>query len=300
MRELKRLVKGKLNFNERISPHTTFRIGGLAEAWAEPEDADDLRGILKASRRLRKPIYVAGGGSNLLVNNKRLKGIVIRLSAPYFRRIIARGERLRAGAGASLKNLLALCAEKGLTGLEFCSGIPGTVGGAVLMNTGSTPKGEASNIADFLKRVRVMDKAGRIRVLYRKDLTFGYRTSSLGDFIILEAEFALRKARKGYVKQLLRKAVDEKRRTQDFSKPSAGCIFKNPCSGLISAGRLIELAGLKGEKNGRAQVSRKHANYIVNLGNASFRDVKGLIETVRKRVRDEFNVELETEIKVWE
>ena len=291
MKQFKRSIKGRVRFNQRLSRHTTFRIGGKAEVWAEPENLEDLRNTLKFCRRSGKRIYIIGGGSNLLVNNGALRGVVISLSSPAFRNINTGGRYLRVGAGARLNSVLKVCAEKSLSGLEFLSGIPGTAGGAVAMN--------ASGIGRFVEKITAMDRNGRIKTLNKKDLKFGYRTSSIKDSVILEVELAVKKAMRGSVRKLLSANLKKKRRTQELSRPSAGCVFKNPCNGLVSAGKLIELAGLKGAKMGGARISQKHANYIINTGNAKFKDVKKLTDIIGKKVKDEFNIELEPEIRIW-
>jgi len=291
MKQLKRSIKGRVRFNQRLSRHTTFRIGGKAEVWVEPENLEDLRNTLKFFRKSGKRIYIIGGGSNLLVNNGTLRGVVISLSSPAFRNISAGGRYLRVGAGARLNSVLKTCAEKRLSGLEFLSGIPGTAGGAVAMN--------ASGIGRFVEKIIAMDRSGRIKTLNKKDLKFDYRASSLNSYIILDAEFKLRKAKKAYIKKQIKMHIDGKRKTQDLRAPSAGCVFKNPCNGLVSAGKLIELAGLKGVKIGGARISQKHANYIINTGNAKFKDVKKLIDIISKKVKDEFSIELEPEVRIW-
>jgi len=291
MKVLEKLIRGKLKFNERLARHTSFKIGGRVEVWVEPVDIDDLRQVIKVCKKSKMPFYVIGGGSNLLVKDNKIIGAVIHLSAPYFRHIDTGGGRLRAGAGATLGKVLAVCAEKGLAGLEFCAGIPGTAGGAVAMNT--------SGIGTLVEKIITMDRSGRIQTLNKKDLKFGYRASSLNSYIILDAEFKLRKAKKAYIKKQIKMHIDGKHKTQDLRRPSAGCVFKNPCNGLVSAGKLIELAGLKGAKIGGARISQKHANYIINTGNAKFKDVKKLIDIVSKKVKDEFSIELEPEIRIW-
>jgi len=209
-----------------------------------------------------------------------------------------KGASLTVGAGASLRSLLDFCIENGLTGLEFCSGIPGTVGGSVAMNAGLGPKRPESNIGNFVNQVTVSDKNGRIKTIKKKDLKFGYRTSSLGGFIVLEAEFCLKRARKDYIKKQCIEILEKKNKSQDCRKSSAGCVFKNPYGGFVSAGKLLDLAGMKKQRIGDAEISEKNANYIINLGNAKFNDVKKLIDIMRGKVKEEFNIDLELEVKI--
>jgi len=300
MEQLKRLIKGRAVFNERISGHTTFKIGGPAEVWIEPEGPEDLRKALKVCKKYRMPVYIIGGGSNLLVDDKKIRAAVVSLSSPGFRYVRLEGDAVVAGAGARLAGILNICAEKGLTGLEFCAGIPGTVGGAVLMNAGASPRAGYSSIGNFLAALTVMDSRGMTRSFFGKELRFGYRTSHVGGKILLEARFKLRRTKKGRVRRLMRETMEKKRGSQDLNRPSAGCVFKNPCGGFISAGKLIALTGLQGKTLGGAKVSEKNANYIINRGSARFRDVTGLMDMMKTAAKKQFNIELEPEIKVWQ
>jgi len=299
MKKLKRQLKNEVKLNEPLKRYTTFRIGGPVEAHVEPRGIEDLRKVLKFARAARKHIFIAGSGSNLLVTDKKLKGVVIRLGAPFFKRIEVTKRSVTAGSGASLRDVLKVSTESGLSGLEFSVGIPGTIGGAVMMNTGSTPRSNSGGIGDLVDSLVVMERTGRIKNLTKRNLRFGYRSSSFEGLIILYVRLALQKSNKPRIKQKIKRVLDKKKKTQDLSRPSAGCVFKNPCGGYISAGSLIELAGLKGKRLGGAQVSRKHANYIVNLGGATFRDVEGLIDLIKKKVNEEFSIMLEPEVKIW-
>lgn len=300
MEQLKRLIEGRVVFNERISGHTTFKIGGPARVWIEPEGQEDLRKALKVCSKSRMPVYIIGSGSNLLVDDKKIQAAVVSLSSPGFRYVRLEGDTVAAGAGAPLASILNICAEKGLTGLEFCAGIPGTVGGAVLMNAGASPRAGYSNVGNFLVDLTVMDSRGTIKNFLGKELKFGYRDSRTGGNILLEARFKLRRAKKERVRKLLRATLERKRASQELSRPSAGCVFKNPCGGFISAGKLIALTGLQGKALGGARVSEKNANYIINTDSARFRDVTGLMDIIKTTVKKEFNLELEPEIKVWQ
>jgi len=301
MKKLNKLIEGAVRYNEKLSTHTTFRIGGVVSEWVEPKDRNDLNRVIKIAKASKRPVYVIGGGSNLLINDRKIKGMVIRLANPSFRYIkLKKNASLIVGAGTSLNALVRFSIQNNLSGLEFCSKVPGTVGGAVVMNAGLGPQKPTSSVGNFIKRVTVIDKQGQVKKLNKKRLNFGYRSSSIGKDIVLEVEFLLKKAKKSYIRKLCREAVERKTRTQHLTKPSAGCIFKNPYKGLISAGKLLELAGLKEKRVGGAQVSKKHANYIINTGKAKFKDVTTLIDIMRRRISQKFNIKLELEVKIWE
>jgi UDP-N-acetylmuramate dehydrogenase len=295
VKEIRELIKGKVKFGEKMSRHTTFKIGGAIDVWAEPEDTDDLKRLIRFSRIVNKPLCIIGGGSNLLVGEGRIRKIGVRLSGDPFKYIYAKGNRVFAGAGLSITALLNFCIRKGLSGLEFCTYLPGTVGGAIAMNAGPALNG---GVGSFVNKITVMDKRGRIKMVGKKQLSFGYRESSVAHYMILGAELRLTRAKKEDIRRRQRTLLLKKKKTQDLKRPSAGCVFKNPYSGRLSAGSLIELAGLKYKRIGGAQVSGKHANYIVNLGKASFNDVKRLIQLIKKSVKKEFNITLEPEIKI--
>lgn len=285
-------IKGRILFNEPLSRHTTFRIGGPSRAWVEPSDEGGLKKILKFAASERKKAFAIGMGSNILFGEKGFDGIVIHLGKRAFKNIKSAGRKITAGAGVPLGSLVNAACSAGLSGLEGLVGIPGTLGGAIFMNSGYR-----GSISDCLEEVRVMDKAGGdTRIIKRKGIKFGYRDSGiLSDFIILGATLSLGK---GDRKSLLKKKnilLDAKRNEQPLDSFSAGCVFKNP-GGRLSAARYIEMSRLKGKRIGDAEISEKHANFIVNLKRAKRNDVVRLMEIVRKRVKSQFNVELEPEI----
>ncbi|MCG8429925.1 MAG: UDP-N-acetylmuramate dehydrogenase [Candidatus Omnitrophica bacterium] len=286
-------LRSKLRKGKPLAGLTTFRIGGRARFYAEPPDEDDLRRILAYARARRMPVRVLGAGSNVLIPDKGVRGIVLRLSAPGFRKISLQGTRIQAGAGVALAELVRVSAAGGRGGLEFLAGIPGSVGGAVLMNAGAWGK----NIAGCIEKISIMDYNGKIRGLSREDVSFGYRFSGLKECIVLGAAF---KTRARPVPALRRRIADygrKRRMTQHVPQPNAGCIFKNPPR--LSAGRLIESCGLKGKRSGGALVSERHANFIVNAKQASAADVLRLMRLVKGKVRRVYGVELEPEIRVW-
>lgn len=287
--------KGKIKFNEPLYKRTTFKIGGLAKFWAEPKDIDDLRSLLDFSKKKSLPLFFIGKGSNLLVKDEGYRGMVICLNSPYFRRIDLQDNAIFVCSGVALNNLINFTETKTLSGCEFLSGIPGTVGGALVTNTG-VRKPKACNIGDLVEEVTIMDYNGRVKTLDKKQITFGYRSSNLSKYIILGARLKLKKGDRQNMLKNIKGFMEYRRKTQELSRPSAGCVFKNPPN--RSAGKLIELCGLKGTRVGDACVSSKHANFIVNLRSAQAKDVLKLIDLVQMKVKEKFGINLEPEIKI--
>lgn len=275
---------------------TTFRIGGPAQAFVEPADAGELACLLKQCGAAGIPVRVIGAGSNILASDKGVAGILVRLSAPFFRSVRARGNRIECGAGLALPALLRLCRARGLTGAEFLAGIPGSVGGALAMNCGVAGGGAARSIGDIVEQVTVARYNGVSRVIDGARAGFGYRRSGLSRYVIISAVFKLRKSTGALVGRRLREWMD-KRRGQEYRYPSAGCVFKNPRG--RSAGALIDACGLKGARAGGAMISEKHANFIVNTGRASCADVLSLMRRARRAVKRKYGIALEQEIKLW-
>lgn len=286
-----------------LKNHTTFKIGGKARFFIEPKDTQDLKLLLGLAKRQRLPIYVIGRGSNILVSDKGIKGVVLRLSAPYFKRISRKDNRLEAGSGVLSHKVILFAKDYGLSGAEFLAGIPGTIGGALAMNSGISEKAHSQqcpivhSIGDLVEKVTVMDYAGNIKTFSKKDIKFGYRKSGLSKYIILSVLMKLRKQNKGQISVKIKSYLEHRKLTQDLSRPSAGCVFRNPKGD--SAGRLIDLCGLKNKRAGDACVSSKHANFILNLGQGRARDVLKLMDGVRKKVKDRFGITLKPEIKIW-
>ncbi|MDD5440289.1 MAG: UDP-N-acetylmuramate--L-alanine ligase [Candidatus Omnitrophica bacterium] len=288
-----RSLEGIAREYEPLAGHTSFRIGGPARFWAEPEDEHDLRAILEFASAKRLRVMVLGAGSNVLFSDRGFPGIVVRLSGPLFNGIVIKGTSVSAGAGVPLQRLIKEACRAGLCGLEGLSGIPGTVGGAVYMNAGYK-----ITVGACVKKLRVMDKQGTVRILSRKDLTFGYRTSNLTPYIVLGAELKLKKAVGRDIEKLCSELIRHKKENQPLGKPSAGCVFKNPEGSSLSAGKLIDECGLKGKQCGGAEVSRKHANFIINTGQATSRDVQRLKSMIKRTVRARKGVLLEEELIV--
>ncbi len=294
LQKIKDLVKGRALFGEPLSRHTSFRIGGPADYWVEPEDLEDLKKALKFASDNRLPWKMLGRGTNILVRDEGFPGIIISLRGGYFQKLEFQGEKVMAGAGALLSRLVSEVAQRDLRGLEFAVGIPGTVGGAVAMNAGA----EGNSLAEVVGRIEVLNGQGKVLTLRKEEIGFRYRGSNLSpDRIILKAELELKKGDRREIENLMNKFRERRNITQPLSEPSAGSIFKNPPGG-ISAGELIEEAHLKGTRVGDAQISSRHANFIVNRGGARAKDVISLVKTIRKVVREGRGLELELEIEV--
>ncbi len=287
-------LKGKIRFEEPLKKYTTFKIGGQAKFFIRPYDIADLKLLITLAKRYKIPILVIGAGSNILISDKGVEAIVLQLNSPFFKRIFNKGNCLKVGSGFSIRQLIQVAKDRGLSGLEFLAGIPGTVGGALAMNAGAFGK----NIGDLVDEVSVMDHNGNKKILKKKDIRFEYRKSSLRKYIILSVSFKLTRKDKEEIKGKMKKYLLYRRNTQDTSLPNAGCIFKNPKS--ESASWLIDLCGLKGKSIGDACVSWRHANFILNRKAASSRDVLKLMDLIKKRVKHKFNINLEPEIKIWQ
>ncbi|MDD4953971.1 MAG: UDP-N-acetylmuramate dehydrogenase [Candidatus Omnitrophica bacterium] len=288
------LIKSRVKLNEPLAGKTTFHIGGTAKIFIEPRDAGDLRLLIKLLKKDRMPYRLIGAGSNLLVSDKGVAAAVIRLSAPYFKRIDRKGNSLSAASGLMLSGLIRSAQGFGLSGLEFLAGIPGTLGGALAMNAGAW----GASIGELAQEVEVLDASGRFRTLRKKNLKFSYRHSNLAEYIILGATLKLAKGTKARIAEQIKKYLEYRRLNQDNSLPNAGCVFRNPQGN--SAGKLIDLCGLKGKSVGGACVSSRHANFILNKGDARAKDVLKLMEMIKNKVKVKFSVVLEPEIKIWD
>lgn len=286
-------LKNKVKNKEALKKHTSFKIGGPARYFYIPDDYSDLSLVIRLTKKHKVRILIIGWGSNILVSDKGVDALVVKLGSPFFKKIDFQGKRVEAGSGCGVNQLIRECARRGLSGTQFLAGIPGSIGGALVMNAG-LPK---ENISDLVESVTVMDYNGKIKILPRSKIKFAYRNSDLSRYIILKAILKLTRQDKAQIKKDICKNMQHRKRTQDLAHPSAGCIFKNP--GNESAGRLIDLCGLKGRKIGGAVISDIHANFIINKINAKAQDVSRLISLIKRRVQAEFNIRLEPEIKIW-
>lgn len=277
---------------ESMSMHTTFRTGGPADILVLPKSGE-IAEVIKLCKQYQEPYQVIGNGSNLLVSDDGIRGVVIEIGKPMAE-ISAEGESVRAGAGAMMSAIAARAAEASLTGFEFASGIPGTIGGAVVMNAGAY----GGEIRDVLVSVQVLDREGKIRELAAADLDLSYRHSNVPQegYIVLEAILHLQKGDAAAIKERMEELKELRVAKQPIEFPSAGSTFKRP-EGYF-AGKLIQDAGLKGYSVGGAQVSEKHSGFVINRGKATSADVRQLICDVQEKVYQQFGVHLETEVKL--
>ena len=290
------LVKGFEHIVKRaepLAPHTWFHLGGPAEFFAEPNTVEELSALVRRCREQGTPIRLLGGGSNILVRDEGVAGLVVRLSAAPFNEITVGKQTISAGGGAKLGHAISTSVREGFAGLEALVGIPGTIGGALHGNAGS----RGGDIGQWTCRATVMTRAGEILERTRDELVFAYRESSLDELVILSAQFQLEQDDPEELTKRMQKQWIVKKASQPLGHQSAGCIFKNPRG--MSAGMLIEQAGLKNSRIGQAEVSDRHANFIIADPGAGSQDVLKLIDMVRDRVMDRLGIELETEIEIW-
>ncbi|GIX48720.1 MAG: UDP-N-acetylenolpyruvoylglucosamine reductase [Candidatus Tectimicrobiota bacterium] len=293
---LLREVPGDKAFGVPLARYTSWRIGGPAEALVAVENLAALCRLQAVARRHGLPLFVLGGGSNLLVRDGGIRGIVVLLRGAFRRyRLMAEDTTalVEVGAGYPLSRLALQLGQQGWSGLEFAYGIPGTVGGAMVMNAG-TSLGELGQV---LVAARLLLADGRVSELPVAALGLGYRTSSYpSQAILLAARLRLHRGERAAIEAVMRQAYRQRQRTQPLWLPNAGSVFKNPPG--VAAGRLIEAAGLKGTRIGGAMVSPRHANFIVNVGGARAADVEALIALIRQRVWQAFGVLLELEVRI--
>lgn len=283
-------INGVVRFEEPMSRHTSFRIGGPADAYVEPADVGALQQLMARASEAQIPVFVMGG-TNLLVRDGGIAGIVVRL-VNFDKIQELDGGVLYAEGGVGMPTLLKFAMQRGLAGLEFAAGIPGTLAGCVVMNAG-TRFGEMKEV---VQKIRVVVRSGELVDVPAEEAGYSYRRSRLPQGVVVGAWLALRPGSKTQIETAVKQALHRRKATQPVEIPNAGCVFKNPEGD--SAGRLIEAAGLKGTHVGDAQVSIKHANFIVNLGHATAEEILTLTQLVVKTVADKFGVTLELEVQI--
>ncbi len=289
-KSLSKKIKTEVN----LANYTSFKIGGAAEFFLLARTIKELQDALSFARNKRIPVFILGSGSNILVSDSGVKGLVIKLGGKYFKDLRSSGSSVTAGSGVKLSRLILFAKTKGLSGLEFAAGIPGTVGGSLPGNAGAWGK----SIGDLVEVVCVLGYNGRQKLLSARQLRFSYRKSNLNKYIIVWAKFKLRKENKGVIAAEIKRYILQRTRSQSHCLPNAGCIFKNP-GGSRGAGMLIDLCALKGKRKGQAVISAIHANFILNSGNAKSRDVLFLMDLMRSKVKSKFGINLAPEIKLW-
>ena len=284
--------KDNVRINEPMKNHTTFKIGGPAQYYVTPESVTQIQEVVSLCRDMNIPLHVIGNGSNILVGDDGVGGVVLALFNTFSDYEI-KDNVITAQAGMSLIKLAVIALREGLTGLEFASGIPGSVGGAVYMNAGAYD----GQMKDVVTSVTVLDEAGNIRILGRDELDMGYRTSAVAkhNMIVLQVIIELKAGNKEQIKDRMNQLSEIRKQKQPLEYPSAGSTFKRP-EGYF-AGKLIADAGLKGYSIGGAAVSEKHAGFVVNMGGATAKDVVELTDYIKKRIIEQFGVTLELEIK---
>lgn len=284
--------KERVFTDEPMSRHTTFRIGGPADYFVCPETVDEVQKVVRLCNEMDMPFYLLGNGSNLLVGDKGFRGVIVRLYK-QMDKIEVSGTKIRAQAGALLVKVASEACRNGLTGLEFAGGIPGTLGGAVVMNAGAYG-GEMKNV---LEEVAVLTREGELLTLSKEELELGYRTSIVGrkGYIALEAVLQLEKKDAKEIREYMNELREKRTTKQPLEYASAGSTFKRPEGHF--AGQLIEQAGLRGFRVGDAQVSEKHCGFLINRGNATAEDVVELMREVTVKVEEKFGVTLEPEVK---
>jgi UDP-N-acetylmuramate dehydrogenase len=286
------LIKGRILFDAPMRQFTSIKVGGPADGLFFPKDVKELRKLVRHVRRKNIPLLILGKGTNLVVRDTGIRGWVVSLTQGM-RRVQMNGEVVEAEAGLPLQRLVQFSIQKGFTGFEPFSGIPGTVGGGLAMNAGAW----GAELKDLVLSVTLMKEDGEVVDRAREKLKFSYRNLSLpASWIILGGRFQLKKADRGEILERVKTYSEMRKRTQPLDYPSAGSIFKNPEQG--SAGKWIEEAGLKGFKMGQAMISDLHANFIINLGKATAEEVINLMEWVEKKIYDEKGISLEREVKV--
>jgi len=292
--ELKQSKIGTVKENEPMANHTTIKIGGPAELFVEPSSVENLETTMNLIRKYKVQWIAIGRGSNLLVSDRGISGVVIKLGSGLDK-VEINGTTLTVGGGHSLVSLATSISRKGLSGLEFASGIPGSVGGAVFMNAGA----HGSDISKILDKALVLFEEGTLEWVSNEEMEFSYRTSVLQKKrpgVVVEAVFSLKEGNKDSIFSEMQKNKDYRKETQPWNFPCAGSIFRNPLPNY--AGKLIEVAGLKGYQIGGAKISEMHGNFIVNTGNAKADDVLQLIQHVKDTIYDLYEVKMETEVEI--
>lgn len=285
------VAKENIRVSEPMSKHTTFRVGGPAKAYVTVEKEEELLGLISYLKKLEESFFIVGNGSNLLVSDQGFDGVVIQLGNS-FGEIQVMGDEIYAKAGARLSSIARKAMENSLEGMEFASGIPGTLGGALVMNAGAY----GGEMKQIVTKVRIMSYDGSIMELTNEEMEFGYRTSVVKryPYIILDAVLKLKAGDKEVIRSKIEELTKQRFEKQPLEYPSAGSTFKRP-EGYF-AGKLIMDAGLRGASVGDAQVSEKHCGFIVNKGNATATDIYKLITEVQQKVKTKFDIQLETEV----
>jgi UDP-N-acetylmuramate dehydrogenase len=288
--DIKKFFKGTILLDEPLSKFTWMRVGGSADYYVEPGDRNDLIQIVRYFRENNFPFIILGRGSNVLVSDDGIRGAVINLEGAL-KGIRLEGDCVIAEAGVWLQKFVDFCIQHGLAGVEMLAGIPGTIGGAVVMNAGA----HQGEISDCLVEVEIL-RGSEVLVISKQDASFSYRHSAFDRDVVLSASFRMPTGDKEELTRRRKELILKRNETQPLDLPNSGSMFKNPPNTF--AARLIEQAGLKGKRVGNAQVSEKHANFVVNLGDAKATDIVQLLELARRTVYQNSGIQLELEVRL--
>lgn len=291
------VARGRIWSDEPLARHTSLRIGGPVDWFAEPEDLDELQALLREAAQAGEPVFCIGGGTNLLAPDRGVRGVAVHLRRPSFTQVevcadASRSDRVHlwCGAGLAVSRLVTLAAECGWGETERLAGLPGSVGGAVA--------GNAQEIGQCVEKAVLVDAVGAVHQIGRELLRFGYRHTTMPAGCLVRVQLTFPRLTPPAAAAAIERALIRRKITQELSLASAGCAFKNPGGGCAPAGALIDRSGLKGARAGDAQISLRHANFIVNLGQATAADVLALMERVQTQVRQDHGVWLEPEVRL--
>lgn len=290
LEDIKKIFRGHIALNEPLAKYTSMKVGGPADYYAEPADKDDLVAIVTYFQQHGFPYMILGRGSNLLVSDEGFRGAAIKVEEGLAN-VFLQNDLVVAEAGAKMSKFVEFCIQNGLAGVEMLAGIPGTIGGAVVMNAGA----HGGEISDCLVDVEIM-RERQVQRVKKQDAQFGYRHSGFVRDVVLSASFKLLKGNKEELMKQRSEFLRQRNLTQPTNLPNTGSMFKNPRGNY--AAKFIEQAGLKGKRVGDAQISDKHANFIINLGNAKASDIMTLIDLVQRTVYQNTGILLELEVKL--
>ena len=288
------LSKDSIKYNEPMKKHTTMRVGGPCDCMVEPSSIEEIQKILEYARKNNIKYYVIGNGSNLLVKDEGVHALIIKI-ANKFSGVEVNGEHVKAYSGCSVPKLSQIAKENSLSGLEFACGIPGSVGGGIRMNAGAY----GSEMVNVVEKVGFLDENGNLNEIDGKDANFTYRHSMFvenPEYVVVYAIYKLQKGNKEEISRVMEENMNSRKQKQPIEYPNFGSVFKRPEGYFV--GKLVDDCGLKGYKIGGAQVSTKHSGFMINTGDATCKDVLDLIEYVKEKVYEKFNVKLQEEVVI--
>ena len=288
------LSKDSIKYNEPMKKHTTMRVGGPCDCMVEPSSIEEIQKILEYARKNNIKYYVIGNGSNLLVKDEGVHALIIKI-ANKFSGVEVNGEHIKAYSGCSVPKLSQIAKENSLSGLEFACGIPGSVGGGIRMNAGAY----GSEMVNVVEKVGFLDENGNLNEIDGKDANFTYRHSMFvenPEYVVVYAIYKLQKGNKEEISRVMEENMNSRKQKQPIEYPNFGSVFKRPEGYFV--GKLVDDCGLKGYKIGGAQVSTKHSGFMINAGDATCKDVLDLIEYVKEKVYEKFNVKLQEEVVI--